>query len=95
MDMFLNTSVRSRRLPMDLSVILRGCLRGSLLFFIVLLVPSSLYSQVGKEIAKVFSLKGVWEVRSGGDAGSWVVVEKGTLLHDGDEVRTAKGAREC
>lgn len=93
MDMFLNTSVRSRRLPMDLSVILRGCLRGSLLFFIVLLVPSSLYSQVGKEIAKVFSLKGVVEVRSGGDAGSWVVVEKGTLLHDGDEVRTAKGAR--
>lgn len=58
-----------------------------------LLVPPALYSQDGKEIAKVFSVKGVVEVRSGGDAGSWIGVEKGTLLRDGDEVRTAKGAR--
>jgi hypothetical protein len=65
----------------------------SLVLWSLFLIPADLYSQESREIAKVFSVKGAVEVRSGGDAGSWVSVEKGTPLRDGDEVRTAKGAR--
>lgn len=91
--MFLDTSVGLEILLLDNRKFLRGFFRSLASLYFLFLLPTSLFSQDKTEIAKIFSLKGTVEVRRSGNAGIWIVVEKGALLHDGDEVRTAKSAR--